>query len=143
MCALPSSTADMDEDARDELRTSVGIPICGVEARICNVETGQELPWDGKSTGELQVRGPWVASAYYNRPDAIDCFTADGYLRTGDVARIEPSGLIYLVDRTKDLVKSGGEWISSVELENEIMAHPKVYIYIYFIDACVCVRACA
>src|SRR5207244_5803213 len=76
--------------------------------------------------GELQVRGPWIAATYYNDPRADESFTKDGWLRTGDVAVISPEGYIRLVDRTKDVVKSGGEWISSVELENEIMGHPKV-----------------
>src|SRR5207248_928970 len=87
---------------------------------------GEELPWDGKMSGELQVRGPWIAADYYNDPRSGESFTADGWLRTGDVAVIDPEGYIRLVDRTKDVVKSGGEWISSVELENEIMADPRV-----------------
>jgi len=81
---------------------------------------------DGKSVGELQVRGPWVAATYYDDPRASDSFTEDGWLRTGDMATVNEHGYIRLVDRTKDVIKSGGEWISSVDLENEIMAHPKV-----------------
>jgi fatty-acyl-CoA synthase len=81
---------------------------------------------DEESGGELQVRGPWVAKAYYKDPATGAKFTEDGWLRTGDVAELRHSSYIKLVDRTKDLVKSGGEWISSVELENEIMAHPEV-----------------
>ena len=96
-----------------------------VECRIVNMEDGAELPWDGVAFGELQVRGPYITGTYYNDPTASEKFM-DGWLRTGDVATIDPDGYIQLVDRTKDLVKSGGEWISSVELENEIMAHPKV-----------------
>ena len=84
------------------------------------------MPWDGETTGELQVRGPWVTGTYYNDERAADSFTADGWLRTGDVAVVDDEAYIRLVDRTKDLVKSGGEWISSVDLENEIMAHPEV-----------------
>ena len=72
------------------------------------------------------MRGPYVTGSYYNRPDAADSFTDDGWLRTGDVATCDPNGYIRLVDRTKDLIKSGGEWISSAEIENEIMGHPKV-----------------
>jgi fatty-acyl-CoA synthase len=72
------------------------------------------------------VTGPWIAREYYNDPRSGDSFTKDGWLRTGDVATVDERGYIRLVDRTKDLIKSGGEWISSVELENEIMAHPKV-----------------
>jgi fatty-acyl-CoA synthase len=96
-----------------------------VECRIVNMDDGRELPWDGVAFGELQVRGPYITGTYYNDPTASEKFM-DGWLRTGDVATIDPDGYIQLVDRTKDLVKSGGEWISSVELENEIMAHPKV-----------------
>ena len=87
---------------------------------------GSELPWDGQARGELQVTGPWIAREYYRDPRASESFTADGWLRTGDVATISADGYIRLVDRTKDVIKSGGEWISSVELENEIMAHPAV-----------------
>ena len=88
--------------------------------------TDDELPWDGEARGELQARGPWIAAGYYNDERSAESFTEDGWLRTGDVATISPNGYVRLVDRTKDLVKSGGEWISSVELENAIMAHPKV-----------------
>jgi fatty-acyl-CoA synthase len=118
--------AVLDEDAQADLRTTVGQPLMGVEARIVSVATGEEQPWDGESSGELQVRGPWVASSYYDDPRSPDSFTGDGWLKTGDVATIDPHGYIQLRDRTKDVIKSGGEWISSVELENEIMAHPAV-----------------
>jgi fatty-acyl-CoA synthase len=85
----------------------------------------KELPWDGHSMGELQARGPWITSGYYGDPHS-DLAFLDGWFRTGDVATISPDGYIQIMDRTKDLVKSGGEWISSVDLENAIMAHPKV-----------------
>ena len=94
--------------------------------RIVEPGTDDELPWDGEARGELQVAGPWIAAGYYNDERSKAPFTEDGWLRTGDVATISPEGYVRLVDRTKDLVKSGGEWISSVELENAIMAHPKV-----------------
>ena len=97
-----------------------------VEFRICEPDSSEQLPWDGKSSGELQVRGPFITREYYKRPDAIDSFTEDGWLRTGDVATCDERGYIRLVDRTKDLIKSGGEWVSSVEVENEIMSHPNV-----------------
>jgi fatty-acyl-CoA synthase len=114
-----------DEEKAD-IRTSVGYVVPGVEFRIADPATQEELPWDGQTTGELQVHGPWIAATYYRDPRAGESFTPDGWLRTGDVARVDDEGYIWLVDRTKDLVKSGGEWISSVELENEIMAHPSV-----------------
>jgi fatty-acyl-CoA synthase len=84
------------------------------------------LPWDGRTPGELQVRGPWIAAGYHDDPRSPDSFTDDGWLKTGDIATIDPHGYIRLVDRAKDVIKSGGEWISSVELENELMAHAHV-----------------
>ncbi len=123
---IRSGEADLDEDAKADLRTSIGTVVPLVEFRICEPETGEELPWDGQSSGELQVKGPYVTGSYYLRPDADDSFTDDGWLRTGDVATADPKGYLRLVDRTKDLIKSGGEWVSSVEVENQIMSHPAV-----------------
>jgi len=85
-----------------------------------------EVSWDGQSLGELQVRGPWVAQSYYNLEEESDKWTPDGWFRTGDVVAIDPEGYIRIADRTKDLIKSGGEWISSIDLENALMAHPAV-----------------
>ncbi|MGX1549135.1 long-chain fatty acid--CoA ligase [Streptomyces adustus] len=101
-----------------------------VEARLTG-PGGEHLPWDGESAGELEVRGPWIAGAYYNGPDAEslrpeDKFSADGWLKTGDVGTISPDGFLTLTDRAKDVIKSGGEWISSVDLENALMSHPDV-----------------
>ncbi|MBI1730028.1 long-chain fatty acid--CoA ligase [Candidatus Acetothermia bacterium] len=107
-----------------KLRAKQGIPVPFVEIRGMD-EGGNEIPWDGVTIGELQVRGPWVVSGYYNDPRSPDSFQ-DGWFRTGDVVVIDKEGYIQIVDRTKDVVKSGGEWISSVDLENAIMAHPKV-----------------
>jgi fatty-acyl-CoA synthase len=102
----------------------------GVEARLVG-PAGEFLPWDGESAGELEVRGNWIAAAYYGgaggedfRPE--DKFNEDGWLKTGDVGVISPDGYLTLTDRAKDVIKSGGEWISSVELENALMAHPEV-----------------
>jgi fatty-acyl-CoA synthase len=128
VCRITTSAeAGLDSDAVADLRTSVGQPVVGVEARITDPATSPEepLPWDGVASGELHVRGPWIAAAYHDHPSA-DSFTSDGWLRTGDIATIDPRGYIRLVDRIKDVIKSGGEWISSVQLENEIMAHPGV-----------------
>jgi fatty-acyl-CoA synthase len=102
----------------------------GVEARLTG-PGGERLPWDGESAGELEVRGPWIAGAYYNGPGEeplrpADKFSEDGWLKTGDVGIISPDGFLTLTDRAKDVIKSGGEWISSVELENALMAHPDV-----------------
>ncbi|HLW77934.1 MAG TPA: hypothetical protein VKS01_13145, partial [Bryobacteraceae bacterium] len=106
-----------------------GLPVAGIDVRIVD-EMGKEMAWDGATMGELQVRGPWVTSEYYNDPRGREKGKQesflDGWFRTGDVATIDAEGYIQIMDRTKDLVKSGGEWISSVDLENAIMAHPKV-----------------
>ena len=120
--ALASGT---DEDLAD-VRASIGLPALGVDARVVQPDDLSRVPADGTTSGELQVRGPWVARDYYRDDRSSDSFTADGWLKTGDVATVDQHGYMRIVDRTKDVVKSGGEWISSVELENEIMAHPKV-----------------
>jgi fatty-acyl-CoA synthase len=106
-------------------RLAQGAPIPGVELRIADLGTGEELPWDGVAFGEIQVRGPWIASGYVGGVDP-EKTTADGWFRTGDVATVDADGFVRIVDRTKDVIKSGGEWISSVELENAIMGHPRV-----------------
>jgi fatty-acyl-CoA synthase len=116
----------LSEQEAVDVRARQGIPPVGVDARIVEPGTLTELPWDDKATGELQVRGPWIAADYYDVEHSEDSFTPDGWLRTGDVGAIDRHGNIRLSDRTKDLVKSGGEWISSVELENHLMAHPAV-----------------
>jgi len=85
-----------------------------------------EVSWDGITFGELQVRGPFIAARYHNLPTEQSKWTADGWLRTGDVVTIDPEGYVKITDRTKDLIKSGGEWISSVDLENALVAHPAV-----------------
>ncbi len=113
----------VSEEDSWEYRTTAGRIAAGVEARIIDDE-GNEVAWDGESTGELEVSGPWIASAYYEA-DAPEKFN-DGWLRTGDVAAINPQGYIRITDRAKDVIKSGGEWISSVDLELELMAHPAV-----------------
>ncbi len=107
-----------------EQRSTAGRLIPLVEGRIVG-DNGEELPWDGEQTGELQVRGPWVTREYYEDPAGAEKFDGE-WLRTGDVASIDPKGFIRISDRAKDVIKSGGEWISSVELEVEIMAHPAV-----------------
>ena len=114
----------LTKDEQYERRALQGPPIPFVEIRA-NGDEGI-APWDGKSMGELEVRGPWISSAYYNRPDADDRFTEDGWFKTGDIVTINNDGCIKIQDRSKDLVKSGGEWISSVDLENAIMGHPSV-----------------
>jgi len=112
------------EDTVAHVRNSQGRPLFGVEIRIVG-DSGLELPWDGKSFGELQARGNWVASSYYLDDSSPERFK-DGWLCTGDVATIDAQGYMRIADRTKDLVKSGGEWISSIAIEGFIMAHPDV-----------------
>ncbi|HEX9260683.1 MAG TPA: AMP-binding protein, partial [Acidimicrobiales bacterium] len=126
ICRVKSNLADLSEDAKADFRAAQGIASVGVELRIVAPGSTDELEWDGQQSGELQARGPWIAATYYNDERASESFTPDGWLRTGDVATIDGDGYVRLVDRTKDLIKSGGEWISSVEIENELMAHPKV-----------------
>ncbi|WP_376789441.1 long-chain fatty acid--CoA ligase [Thermoflexus sp.] len=121
---LKSYMESWPDEERFAVRAKQGLPVVGVEIRAVD-EQGREVPWDGRTMGELQVRGPWVIRAYYNDPRTAEAFQ-EGWFRTGDVVTIDPEGYIQIVDRTKDLIKSGGEWISSVDLENALMAHPKV-----------------
>jgi fatty-acyl-CoA synthase len=111
------------EDQHWAFRGTQGQPVCGVEARIVD-DDGQVLPNDGNAVGEVEVRGPWITGSYYRGRDASKF--ASGWLRTGDVGRVNEQGFITLTDRAKDVIKSGGEWISSVELENCLIAHPDV-----------------
>lgn len=122
---IRSDLETLSEDEKADLRACQGLPVIGVDVRVVGPD-GSSQPWDGEQSGELQAAGPWITGSYYNDERSSDSFTADGWLRTGDVAVITPEGYIKLVDRTKDVIKSGGEWISSVDLENEIMAHPAV-----------------
>jgi fatty-acyl-CoA synthase len=114
---------DVSEDQHWALRATQGRPVCGVEARIVDDE-GVVLPSDGEAVGELEVRGPWITGSYYLGRD--ESKFANGWLRTGDVGRIDAMGFVTLTDRAKDVIKSGGEWISSVELENHLIGHPAV-----------------
>jgi fatty-acyl-CoA synthase len=129
ICAVARLDGDEESLSIEEkanLRTMVGRASFGVESRVVDPDTLEPQSWDGQSSGELQVKGPWIAASYYDDERAAESFTADGWLKTGDVAVVDARGRIRLVDRTKDLIKSGGEWISSVEIENELMAHPKI-----------------
>jgi len=121
---LNSEIRTRSSEEQYKYRSMQGMPVPFVEIRA----RGDEglVPWDGEAMGELEVRGPWVASAYYNRPDSSVRFTDDGWFKTGDIVTIDEVGYIKIQDRSKDLVKSGGEWISSVDLENTIMGHPAV-----------------
>ncbi|HTB50914.1 MAG TPA: long-chain fatty acid--CoA ligase [Solirubrobacteraceae bacterium] len=119
----PRESAGHDEHYWD-MRAKQGKPLPWVQTRLVG-DDGEEVPWDGESTGELEVRGPWIAARYFDDASGADRFH-DGWLRTGDIASIDEHAFIHITDRSKDVIKSGGEWISSVELENEVMAHPDV-----------------
>lgn len=123
LAALSHPPAGSGPEEDTYWRTKSGRPVAGLEMRIVD-EAGTELPWDGEAVGEIEVRGPWVTGSYY-RSDDPDKFR-DGWLRTGDVGYRDAKGYVQLTDRTKDVIKSGGEWISSVELENLLIAHPGV-----------------
>ena len=122
--SMPHRLANASQKEQYAFRAKQGRPCPLVEVRARN-ENG-EVPWDGLSMGELEVRGPWIASGYYHRPDAQTSFTEDGWFRTGDIVAIDKFGCLHLQDRAKDVIKSGGEWISSVALENALMGHPAV-----------------
>jgi fatty-acyl-CoA synthase len=115
----------LTEEQRYPFYATAGVVAPLVDLRIVD-DSAREQPWDGASRGEIQVRGPFITGGYHNVPVEADKFTSDGWLRTGDVATVDSHGYIRIVDRTKDLIKSGGEWISSVDMENLLMAHPAV-----------------
>ena len=123
VCTLKPHMHSWPEDEKYSLRAKQGTAEPFIEARAMADEA--EVPWDGKSSGELQVRGPWVTASYYGA-DQSDKWTADGWFCTGDVVSIDAEGYVKITDRLKDLIKSGGEWISSVDLENALVAHPAV-----------------
>jgi fatty-acyl-CoA synthase len=121
---LKSYMDALPEDERYRIRSRQGWALPFVEIRVA--DNDKVLPCDGESVGELQVRGPWVAASYFNNPDESRRWTKDGWFCTGDVCTIDEEGFMRLVDRTKDMIKSGGEWISSVDLESELMNHPAI-----------------
>ena len=115
--------ADLPFDEQLDRLETAGLPVVGLQVKIVD-ESGTELPHDGVAFGELLIRGPWIAAEYY-RDERKEAFV-DGWMRTGDVCKITPEGYIMITDRAKDVIKSGGEWISSLDLERELMAHPAV-----------------
>jgi fatty-acyl-CoA synthase len=127
VCTVSYPRAELGSASDDEKyrrAAMAGVPVPLVDLRVWGEEG--EQPWDGKSVGEIQVRGPFITGSYHEVPFDPGKFTADGWLRTGDVASVDELGFVRITDRTKDLIKSGGEWISSVDLENALMAHPAV-----------------
>jgi fatty-acyl-CoA synthase len=124
VCTLKPGMENWPEDQEFELRAKQGLPSPCVEIRA--VRDQGEVKWDGNSPGELEIRGPFIAASYNNLPEERNRWTEGGWLRTGDVVTIDPEGYMNITDRTKDLIKSGGEWISSVDVENVLVAHPAV-----------------
>lgn len=135
VCTISYPRAELRDaplDERYRRAAMAGVPVPLVDLRVRD-DAGQDQPWNGQAVGEIQVRGPFITGRYHVRDgagpmteDAAAKFSADGWLRTGDVASVDPLGFVRITDRTKDLIKSGGEWISSVDLENALMAHPAV-----------------
>ncbi len=121
---LESRLENRPEEERYELAGSQGLLVAGLEMRLVD-EAGQDLPWDGEQRGELLFRGPWIAREYYNDPRSAETYV-DGWYHSGDIASVDPEGYVRIGDRVKDMIKSGGEWISSVDLETAIIAHPDV-----------------
>jgi fatty-acyl-CoA synthase len=117
--------AEADEETKLDVVAMQGVPLPLVELRGRG-QDGQPTPWNGETMTELEIRGPWVAASYYDSPESADRWTEDGWFRTGDIVSFHPRGYIQIKDRAKDVIKSGGEWISSVELENALMGHPAV-----------------
>jgi fatty-acyl-CoA synthase len=122
---LPGDLSTADEEKQFDYIAMQGIPLPLVELRARDVD-GKDIPWDSETMGELEIRGPWIAAGYYETPEQADRWTDDGWFRTGDIVSFDPKGFIQIKDRSKDVIKSGGEWISSVELENALMGHPSV-----------------
>jgi acyl-CoA synthetase (AMP-forming)/AMP-acid ligase II len=124
VCSLDPTRAELPVEERHRLKQKQGHAIWGVEFKIVD-EQGRRLPHDGRSAGVLHVRGPWIASAYFrDQPASRAAFDAEGWFSTGDVATIDPAGTMEITDRAKDMIRSGGEWISSIALENAAVAHP-------------------
>jgi fatty-acyl-CoA synthase len=123
VCHLKNKQLGLPPDQQLAVMTKQGRAVFGVELRIVDAQ-GKELPWDGQTSGDLHVKGPWIVSGYFKGEGGDPLI--DGWFPTGDVATIDPDGFLQITDRTKDVIKSGGEWISSIDVENIAMAHPAV-----------------
>ncbi|WP_276300353.1 long-chain fatty acid--CoA ligase [Halorussus lipolyticus] len=122
---LKAGMEDWDDDARYEKRGKQGLVVPGLEFKVVD-DDGSEVPWNGEDFGEMYIKGPWVTQSYFERPEANEEDFEDGWLKTGDVVTVDTDGYVKIVDRAKDVIKSGGEWISSLELENALMANDSV-----------------
>ena len=116
---------ELSEDELWNLKKKQGLIMSGLDIKIVD-ESGNELPHDGESSGEILLRGPWITTSYYNAPEAKESFTEDGYYRSGDAGYLDSEGFLKITDRIKDVIKSGGEWISSIDMENTLVSHPSV-----------------
>ena len=122
---IPIIEEELSEEERWDYKRKQGYVVVGLDIKIVD-ENDRELPHDGKSAGEILLRGPWVSGSYYNAPGSEGQFTEDGYFRSGDIGTVDPDGFLKITDRLKDLIKSGGEWISSIDMENVLVLHPAV-----------------
>jgi fatty-acyl-CoA synthase len=127
----PSLEKELSKEEKLDMRRKQGLTVPGIETKIVDPNTGEELPHDGESVGEILIRGPWVVSSYYDDDRTEESFTDDGFWKSGDAGTIDEDGYLKITDRIKDVIKSGGEWISSVDMENLLIEHPDVS------DACV------
>jgi len=123
VCTLKEKHRGLSDEGKMQIRLKQGRAIYGVDMKIVG-DDGQELPWDGKTYGDLYVKGPWILDTYYKNEGGNPL--VDGWFPTGDVATIDPDGFMQITDRSKDVIKSGGEWISSIDIENVAMAHPAI-----------------
>ncbi|WP_077212867.1 long-chain-fatty-acid--CoA ligase [Bacillus dakarensis] len=121
----PTLQGKLTEEEKWDLKRKQGLPITGIDFKLCDPETGEEVARDGKTVGEICLRGPWITGSYYNSPGTESSFR-DGYWRSGDAGTIDENGYVKIMDRIKDVIKSGGEWISSIDMENTLMGHPDV-----------------
>ncbi len=122
---MPWLEAELDEDQKWELKKKQGLPVVGLDVKVVDA-SGNEVPADGRTPGEIIIRGPWITGKYHDAPGSENQFTENGYWRSGDVGTMDEYGYVKITDRVKDVIKSGGEWISSVDMENEIVSHPAV-----------------
>ncbi|CAM4218041.1 long-chain-fatty-acid--CoA ligase [Bacillus manliponensis] len=121
----PTLKGKLTKEEEWDIRRKQGLPVTGIDVKLCNPDTGEEVPRDGKTVGELRVRGPWITGSYYNAPETANHFH-EGYWRSGDAGTIDENGYVKIVDRIKDVIKSGGEWISSIDMENILIGHPNI-----------------